>query len=293
MEAPAHERHVPLTEGISPLCPVPLCPVCLEAGQGICSAHGLAYVDRVELERSFADPFLGRVVLVRGRPYALAGVAGRGSQSRVFSACPLEGNGSAVAVKLVRLDAPNEGLEPCSVVARRLRRELEVGAALEGVSGVPRPLGLVEASSPGLPPFDAIAFEWIERVPLPRTLAAGHVVGWARTVHAAHGLGLVHADLAPDHLAWGPGGSYVLDWGCSVAVGAVAEAGRRAYASPELAATHCADAASDWFAFGASLRALGARLTDELDALVQRLVGAPEGRSGAAAELVSFVPTRP
>jgi hypothetical protein len=198
-----------------------------------------------------------------------------------------------VAVKLVRLDAPNEGPEPCSVVARRLRRELEVGTALEAVSGVPRSLGLVEASSSGLPPFEAIAFEWIEQGPLPRPLAVGHVVGWARTLHAAHGFGIAHADLAPDHLAWGPGGAYLLDWGCSVALGALAEAGRRAYASPEIAATHCADAASDWFAFGTSLRALGTGLTDELDALVQRLVEAPERRSSAAAELVSFVPTRP
>jgi hypothetical protein len=85
----------------------------------------------------------------------------------------------------------------------------------------------------------------------------------------------------------------VLDWGCSVALGALVEAGRRAYASPELAATHCADAASDWYAFGASLRALGTPLTGELEEVVQRLVGAPEGRSGAATELLSVAPTRP
>jgi serine/threonine protein kinase len=284
VETPADERHLPLTDDAA------LCPVCLgrdglgERG-GVCSAHAVHRVDRLEIERSFGDPFLGRTVVVGGLSYALVSVAGRGSQSRVFAARPLDG-GSLVAVKLVRLDAPDEGLEKSSIVANRLWRELEVAALLEGVQGAPRALGPVEPGGAGLPPFEAIALEWVDRAPLPRPLGSPLVAAWAKTLQAAHTRGLAHADLAPDHLTWGPGGARVLDWGCAVALGAPVAAGRRAFASRELAASLRADAASDWFALGASLRALGTPLSEELEALVERLVGSPDERPGAVAELL-------
>ncbi len=279
MATPADERHVPLTDDAL------VCPICLSTGEGTCSADGAHRVPPNEVERSFGDPFLGRTVLVRGMPHALLRVAGRGNQSRVFCARPLEGCGPEVAVKVVRLDAPDEGLEPTWVVANRLRRELEVAAALQGVAGVPEALGPVEAATP-LPPFSAVAFEWIERSALPRPLAVAHVAAWARTLDAAHSRGLAHGDVAPDHLAWGPLCAHLLDWGCAVPLGAEVAAGRRAFASPELAASRRADAASDWFALGASVRAFGAPLTAELEVLVERLLGSPQRRLQAVAELV-------
>jgi serine/threonine protein kinase len=242
-------------------------------------------VDRAEVDRAFGDPFLGRTVRVGSREYVLVAVVGRGSQSRVFRARPRTGGvATPVAVKLVRLDAPAESSEPASAVAERLRREIEVARSLSGVEGVPMCLGAV-LGGVELPPFEAVAFEWIEAREPPRPLGLRDGAAWARPISSAHARGFVHGDLAPPHFGWGPHGARVFDWGCSVALGAAVVAGRRAFASPELAASLRADVAADWFAFGASLLRMGP-LTSELRTLVERLVGPKDDRLAAAIELL-------
>ena len=202
-------------------------------------------VSEASVEASFGEPFLGAQV---GR-FGLLRVLGRGAQSIVFEGIDRES--VRCAVKLVRLDPLQELPEPSALIAARLENEARVLERLVDVPGVPRRLEFVHSLGGGLPAHVALAMSFAGGAPVGNEVPEAALRSWSKTLLLAHRHGVVHCDLAPEHLLLATDGTtHIRDWGCALELGS-AESPRGfhpSYASDQLLAGNPADTHFDWFA---------------------------------------------
>ena len=206
-----------------------------------CPRDGTFSVDRTDLERSHGNPLLGAFVADR---FGLIGICGFGGSATVFEAWDEETRSSA-AVKLVRFDAG------CASARHALRNDWNASTELAEITGVPAARSFFDGSVGGVA-FSAFARDLVPQLIGPP--GSADLVGWARVLHTAHGLGRVHGDVAPSHLMAGA----IIDWGSSSTLDAVAPAlgFHSRFASPELRRGEPASASSDWFGLAASVAAM-------------------------------------
>ncbi|MEV4550720.1 serine/threonine-protein kinase [Nonomuraea wenchangensis] len=209
--------------------------------------------------------------------YRLAGRLGEGGQGVVYLAHPA-GGGDPVAVKL--LSAGDRETRA------RLARELD---ALEGIASFctarvldasvdwPRPYVVSEyVDGPSL------AERVRERGPLRGGELERLVVGTATALTAIHAAGIVHRDFKPGNVLLGPDGPRVVDFGIARAEGAATLTsgiiGTPAYLAPEQINGTPASAASDVFAWAASMVYAGTGVSpfgaDTVPAVLHRVLHA-------------------
>ncbi|MFF5205936.1 protein kinase [Streptosporangium sp. NPDC000396] len=184
-------------------------------------------------------------------PYLLAGRLGEGGQGVVYLAhAP---SGEPVAVKLLLRSDPE--------TRTRLSREL---AALESVAPFCT-ARVLAVSADGPRPY--VVSEFVdgpslqqrirERGPLRGGELDRLVVGTATALAAIHAAGVVHRDFKPSNVLLGPDGPRVVDFGIARREGASTMTsgliGTPAYLAPEQIAGAPASAASDVFAWAATM----------------------------------------
>ncbi|MGV9771319.1 serine/threonine-protein kinase [Streptosporangium sp. NPDC003464] len=224
-------------------------------------------------------------------PFRLAGRLGEGGQGVVYLAhAP---SGEPVAVKSLFRGDPETRM--------RLAREL---SALESVAPFCT-ARVLAASVDGPRPY--VVSEFVdgpslqqrvqERGPLRGGELERLVVGTATALAAIHAAGIVHRDFKPANVLLGPDGPRVVDFGIARADSAATMTsgliGTPAYLSPEQIAGSPASAASDVFAWAATmLYAAGGRSpfgADTLPAVLNRIVNHRPDLSALPARLLPLV----
>ncbi|MER7367315.1 serine/threonine protein kinase [Nonomuraea wenchangensis] len=209
--------------------------------------------------------------------YRLAGRLGEGGQGVVYLAHPA-GGGDPVAVKL--LSAGDRETRA------RLARELD---ALEGIASFCT-ARVLDASVDGPRPYvvseyvdgPSLAERVRERGPLRGGELERLVVGTATALAAIHAAGIVHRDFKPGNVLLGPDGPRVVDFGIARAEGAATLTsgiiGTPAYLAPEQINGTPASAASDVFAWAASMVYAGTGVSpfgaDTVPAVLHRVLHA-------------------
>ncbi|MEU6797338.1 protein kinase [Nonomuraea wenchangensis] len=209
--------------------------------------------------------------------YRLAGRLGEGGQGVVYLAHPAEG-GDPVAVKL--LSAGDRETRA------RLARELD---ALEGIASFCT-ARVLDASVDGPRPYvvseyvdgPSLAERVRERGPLRGGELERLVVGTATALAAIHAAGIVHRDFKPGNVLLGPDGPRVVDFGIARAEGSATLTsgiiGTPAYLAPEQINGTPASAASDVFAWAASMVYAGTGVSpfgaDTVPAVLHRVLHA-------------------
>ncbi|MGW2149595.1 protein kinase domain-containing protein [Nonomuraea bangladeshensis] len=208
--------------------------------------------------------------------YRLAGRLGEGGQGVVYLAHPA-GGGDPVAVKL--LSAGDRETRA------RLARELD---ALEGIASCTA--RVLDASVDGPRPYvvseyvdgPSLAERVRERGPLRGGELERLVVGTATALAAIHAAGIVHRDFKPGNVLLGPDGPRVVDFGIARAEGSATLTsgiiGTPAYLAPEQINGTPASAASDVFAWAASMVYAGTGVSpfgaDTVPAVLHRVLHA-------------------
>lgn len=184
--------------------------------------------------------------------FQLTGRLGEGGQGIVYLG--LSPDGDPVAVKLIK-----GGLDPA--VRSRLTRELDAMRSVASFCTA----RVLTAAIEGRQPY--VVSEFIDGPSLQQRVAASGpfrggelerlAVGTATALAAIHGAGIVHRDLKPANVLIGPDGPRVVDFGIArqgesetMTAGPV---GTPAYLAPEQIAGQPASAASDVFAWGATI----------------------------------------
>ncbi|QYC41064.1 Serine/threonine-protein kinase AfsK [Nonomuraea coxensis DSM 45129] len=234
--------------------------------------------------------------------YRLAGRLGEGGQGVVYLAHPA-GGGDPVAVKL--LSAGDRETRA------RLARELD---ALEGIASFCT-ARVLDASVDGPRPYvvseyvdgPSLAERVRERGPLRGGELERLVVGTATALAAIHAAGIVHRDFKPGNVLLGPDGPRVVDFGIARAEGAATLTsgiiGTPAYLAPEQINGTPASAASDVFAWAASMVYAGTGVSpfgaDTVPAVLHRVLHSepdlsplPERLRGLLAACLSKEPGR-
>ncbi|MET8989676.1 protein kinase [Nonomuraea wenchangensis] len=209
--------------------------------------------------------------------YRLAGRLGEGGQGVVYLAHPA-GGGGPVAVKL--LSAGDRETRA------RLARELD---ALEGIASFCT-ARVLDASVDGPRPYvvseyvdgPSLAERVRERGPLRGGELERLVVGTATALAAIHAAGIVHRDFKPGNVLLGPDGPRVVDFGIARAEGSATLTsgiiGTPAYLAPEQINGTPASAASDVFAWAASMVYAGTGVSpfgaDTVPAVLHRVLHA-------------------
>ncbi|GAA1710163.1 serine/threonine protein kinase [Nonomuraea bangladeshensis] len=209
--------------------------------------------------------------------YRLAGRLGEGGQGVVYLAHPA-GGGDPVAVKL--LSAGDRETRA------RLARELD---ALEGIASFCT-ARVLDASVDGPRPYvvseyvdgPSLAERVRERGPLRGGELERLVVGTATALAAIHAAGIVHRDFKPGNVLLGPDGPRVVDFGIARAEGSATLTsgiiGTPAYLAPEQINGTPASAASDVFAWAASMVYAGTGVSpfgaDTVPAVLHRVLHA-------------------
>ncbi|MEV4284739.1 protein kinase [Nonomuraea bangladeshensis] len=209
--------------------------------------------------------------------YRLAGRLGEGGQGVVYLAHPA-GGGDPVAVKL--LSAGDRETRA------RLTRELD---ALEGIASFCT-ARVLDASVDGPRPYvvseyvdgPSLAERVRERGPLRGGELERLVVGTATALAAIHAAGIVHRDFKPGNVLLGPDGPRVVDFGIARAEGSATLTsgiiGTPAYLAPEQINGTPASAASDVFAWAASMVYAGTGVSpfgaDTVPAVLHRVLHA-------------------
>lgn len=167
--------------------------------------------------------------------------------------------GREVAVKVLARDLTED-------VRARFRREARLMARLED----PHVVRLYDFDAAAEHPY--LVMEYLERAPEPPADPLPFLLDVATGLDAIHGLGLVHRDVKPANMMWTTAGRGVLlDLGLTLDPGggtaitrSGAIVGTLSYLAPEFFEGRSASAASDWFAWGASLYELvdGRRLRE-------------------------------
>ncbi len=212
-------------------------------------------VSASSLEASFGEPFLGAQV----GDFGLLRLIGRGAQSAVFEG--IAGDSVRCAVKVVRLEPVQELPESTALVVERLENEARVLERLAQVPGVPRLLAVERSQGGQLPAHIALVMSLSDGMPIGRAVPESALLSWSKTLLLAHRVGVVHGDLAPEHLLLAAdGATHVLDWGCAFEPGSRARrlGFRPRYESALVKAGQPPEASSDWFAFERILAETGA-----------------------------------
>jgi serine/threonine protein kinase len=183
--------------------------------------------------------------------FRLAGRLGEGGQGVVYLAHPP--SGEPVAIKLLSTGDKE--------TRARLARELD---ALESIASFCT-ARVLDVSTEGQRPFvvsefvdgPSLADRVRERGPLTGGDLERLVVGTATALAAIHAAGVVHRDFKPANVLLGPDGPRVVDFGIARAEGAATMTsgliGTPAYLSPEQIGGSPAAAASDVFAWAATM----------------------------------------
>ncbi|MEU4515216.1 protein kinase [Nonomuraea wenchangensis] len=226
--------------------------------------------------------------------YRLAGRLGEGGQGVVYLAHPA-GGGDPVAVKL--LSAGDQETRA------RLARELD---ALEGIASFCT-ARVLDASVDGPRPYvvseyvdgPSLAERVRERGPLRGGELERLVVGTATALAAIHAAGIVHRDFKPGNVLLGPDGPRVVDFGIARAEGAATLTsgiiGTPAYLAPEQIKGTPASAASDVFAWAASMVYAGTGVSpfgaDTVPAVLHRVLHAEPDLSALPGRLRELLAT--
>ncbi|MFO0548820.1 MAG: sigma 54-interacting transcriptional regulator [Polyangiaceae bacterium] len=172
-------------------------------------------------------------------------------------------SGDGVTLVLDQLAPASTRLIRKSASAARAREalRLEVDFALEReLPALPRVVALVTDAA-----RDTVFFE--EAVGAPLTTLKARSSTWTaiaidllRALGAAHDAGFVHGDLKPEHVVIGRDRDerrlYLLDWGLACPIGQPARGGSAGFLAPELLEGAPVSAASDLYAWAATLRAV-------------------------------------
>ena len=185
--------------------------------------------------------------------YRLVARLGAGGMGDVFlSHTP---GGRAVALKVIK---PHLTGDP--EFRRRFRQEVQAAQQVAGLHTAP----VIDAETEGDTPWLATAYvsgpSLAEAVaahgPLPVESVLLLVAGVAEALQAIHARGIVHRDLKPSNVLLAADGPRVIDFGIAHAAGAGSltatgiAVGTPAFMSPEQAAGHSIDPATDVFSLG-------------------------------------------
>jgi eukaryotic-like serine/threonine-protein kinase len=229
-----------------------------------------------------------------GTKYELRGRVGRGGMGTVWRAFDRE-LGREVALKVL------SGPEPRSGGEARLRTEAQVLARLEHP-------GLVPVHDLGTLPDGRLFYAMKlvrgrrldEHVRDLRSPAArlGLFVRICDAVAFAHAHGVIHRDLKPQNVMVGPFGEVlVMDWGMAKLVasssGERSLAGTPGYMAPEQLRGEPADARSDIYALGASMRVvIGSSAAKPLQAIVAKAMASDPDERYVSVEALAADVTR-